>query len=105
MENIIKLTLSNGMNVEIDTTKANGHALMKARTAANNGDSTVIFLISEIATFDGNKLPAPEILNFSAYDVIADNYPKYVLSLDDFDFSRDGILHENIRQFLLREDW
>ncbi|WP_031492714.1 ATP-binding protein [Succinivibrio dextrinosolvens] len=42
---------------------------------------------------------------FGVYSKIKDNYPKYVLSLDDFDFSRDGILHENIRQFLLREDW
>ena len=42
---------------------------------------------------------------FGAYSKIKDNYPKYVLSLDDFDFSRDGIIHENIRHFLLREDW
>ena len=38
---------------------------------------------------------------FSAYDGIKDNYPKYVLSLDDFDLSRDGIIHMNIRDFLL----
>ena len=42
---------------------------------------------------------------FGVYSKIKDNYPKYVLSLDDFDFSRDGIMHENIRHFLLREDW
>ncbi|MBQ3679071.1 MAG: ATP-binding protein [Succinivibrio sp.] len=42
---------------------------------------------------------------FGVYGKIKDNYPKYVLSLDDFDFSRDGIIHENIRHFLLREDW
>ncbi len=42
---------------------------------------------------------------FGVYSKIKDNYPKYVLSLDDFDFSRDGIIHENIRHFLLREDW
>lgn len=70
MTELIKLTLSNGMKVEIDTEKANGHLLMQSRNAANNGASTVIYLISEISTFDGKKLPAPEILNFSAFDVI-----------------------------------
>ena len=42
---------------------------------------------------------------FGVYSKIRDNYPKYVLSLDDYDFSRDGIIHENIRNFLLRGDW
>ena len=28
---------------------------------------------------------------FGAYDNIRDNYPKYVLSLDEFDMSRNGI--------------
>lgn len=40
---------------------------------------------------------------FSALAHIPDNYPKLVLSLDDFDFSRDGITHHNIRDFLLRK--
>ena len=34
------------------------------------------------------------------YD-IPDNFPKYVLSLDEFDLSRDGIIHMNIRDFLV----
>lgn len=42
---------------------------------------------------------------FGVYSKIRDNYPKYVLSLDDYDFSRDGIIHENIRSFLLRDNW
>lgn len=37
---------------------------------------------------------------FSAYDNIADNYPKYVLSMDKFDMSRNGIIHQNIIDFL-----
>ena len=40
---------------------------------------------------------------FGAYDAIRDNYPKYVVSLDDYDMSRDGIKHRNIRDFLLAE--
>jgi len=40
---------------------------------------------------------------FSVYDSIKDNFPKYVISLDEFDFSRNGIIHKNIRDFLLGE--
>lgn len=38
---------------------------------------------------------------FSVYDSIKDNFPKYVVSMDEFDFSRNGIIHRNIRDFLL----
>ena len=40
---------------------------------------------------------------FSAFDTINDNYPKYVLSLDKTDFSRDGIIHKNIISWLLEK--
>lgn len=40
---------------------------------------------------------------FSVYDSIKDNFPKYVVSMDEFDFSRNGIIHKNIRDFLLGE--
>lgn len=42
---------------------------------------------------------------FGAYDSIRDNFPKYVVSLDEFDMSRNGIKHRNIRDFLLMEEW
>lgn len=42
---------------------------------------------------------------FGAYDHIRDNFPKYVVSLDEFDMSRNGIKHQNIRDFLLAEEW
>lgn len=42
---------------------------------------------------------------FGAYDTIHDNFPKYVVSLDEFDMSRNGIKHQNIRDFLLAERW
>ncbi len=40
---------------------------------------------------------------FSAYKTVKDSFPKYVVSMDDFDFSRDGIIHKNIKDFLLME--
>lgn len=42
---------------------------------------------------------------FGAYDCIDDNYPKYVLSLDKGDFSRNGIKHMNIIDFFMKEDF
>ena len=42
---------------------------------------------------------------FDVYDSIRDHYPKYVVSLDEFDMSRNGIRHRNIRDFLLADSW
>lgn len=41
---------------------------------------------------------------FGAYSTIKDNYPKYVISMDTFDFSRDGIIHMNLLEFLLGKE-
>lgn len=41
---------------------------------------------------------------FNAFNNIKDNYPKYVISLDNFDFSKDGIIHKNIIEWLLEKD-
>ncbi len=40
---------------------------------------------------------------FGAYKYIDDNYPKYVISLDKIDLSRDGIIHLNLIDFLLND--
>lgn len=37
---------------------------------------------------------------FGIYNEIKDNFPKYVVSLDEFDMSRNGIKHMNVREFL-----
>lgn len=42
---------------------------------------------------------------FGSFDSIRDNYPKYVVSLDEFDMSRNGIKHQNIRDFLTAKEW
>lgn len=39
------------------------------------------------------------------YDSIHDNFPKYVVSMDELDFSRNGIKHRNIKEFLLMQEW
>ena len=42
---------------------------------------------------------------FGIYNSIPDNFPKYVLSMDEFNLGRNGILHKNIREFLMAESW
>jgi len=38
---------------------------------------------------------------FTSLEKIDDNYPKYVISMDEFDMSRNGIKHINIIEFLI----
>ncbi len=69
--------------------------------------------IDFIATNDEEKLyfqvayllehPKTEDREFGAYKEINDNYPKYVISLDKTDFSKDGIIHKNIIDWLLEK--
>lgn len=42
---------------------------------------------------------------FGVYASIPDNFPKYVVTMDEIDMSRDGIKHRNIRGFLLAKEW
>lgn len=40
---------------------------------------------------------------FGVYNNINDNYPKFVISTDTFDFSQNGIIHKNIIDWLLNK--
>ena len=42
---------------------------------------------------------------FSVLEKIPDNYPKYVVTMDEFNMSRNGIKHMNIRDFLLKDEY
>ena len=69
--------------------------------------------IDFIATKDGQKeyYQVAYILHdentikreFDVYQKVKDNFPKFVISADHFDFSQDGIIHKNIIQWLLEK--
>ena len=40
---------------------------------------------------------------FGAYKNVADNFPKYVITMDKIDYSREGIIHKNIIDWLLEK--
>ena len=44
--------------------------------------------------------PETQDREFKAFDSIKDNYPKYVISTDTVNYSRNGIIHINILDFL-----
>ena len=52
-------------------------------------------------------LASPETVEreFGVYDLVRDNFPKYVVSLDEIDMSRNGIRHMNVRDFLTAKEW
>lgn len=100
----INLVLENIVYMEL---RRRGYAV----TVGKTGDKEVDFVCDK----RGEKLyvqvtyllAAEDTINreFGAYDSIRDNFPKYVVSLDEFDFSRNGIKHRNIRDFLLMKEW
>ena len=68
----------------------------------------------DFVVIDGNKkcfiqvsylMPSEETIKreFSVYNAVKDSYPKYVVSMDELDFSQNGIIHKNIKDFLLME--
>ncbi len=63
---------------------------------AINSEEKLYFQVAYL--LENTKTEARE---FGAYKEINDNYPKYVLSLDKVDFSKDGIIHKNIIDWLL----
>ena len=66
---------------------------------ANKGDKLYIQVAYLLASDDTIKR------EFGVFETIRDNFPKYVVSLDEFDMSRGGIKHKNIRDFLLQPEW
>ncbi len=67
--------------------------------------------IDFVAMKDGKKcfiqvaylLSSDDVIDreFGAYDSVRDPSPKYVFSLDEYDMSKDGIIHFNIEEWLL----
>lgn len=72
-----------------------------------NGDKEIDFIATkakEKLYFQVAYILADEKVierEFGAYKGIDDNYPKYVLTLDKFDFSQNGIIHKNVIEWLL----
>ena len=82
LRNDYKVTIggSNGLEVDFIAKKENIKIYVQ-----------VCYLLSKQSTIDRE---------FGSLLEIKDNYPKFVLSMDKYDFSRDGIQHVNIIDFI-----
>lgn len=67
---------------------------------AHKGKNRIYVQVSYLLAFEETRKR-----EFGVYDRIKDNYPKYVVSMDEVDMSQNGIKHLNIKDFLLAENW
>lgn len=95
IENVVLNELQNrGYEVYIGKTR-NGEVDFIANKDGKKEYYQVAYLLSDEKVIERE---------FGAYKSVNDNYPKYVLSLDRINFSKDGIIHKNIIEWLLEED-
>ncbi len=92
IENVVyNELLERGYDVYIGKTK-NGEIDFIATTTEEKLYFQVTYLL------ESNEVQNRE---FGVFKEVEDNYPKYVLSLDKANFSRDGVIHKNIIDWLL----
>lgn len=95
IENVVLNELQNrGYEVYIGKTR-NGEVDFIANKDGKKEYYQVAYLLSDEKVIERE---------FGAYKSVNDNYPKYVLSLDMINFSKAGIIHKNIIEWLLEED-
>ena len=91
LENIVYNELiSRGYNVEVGTLETGQIDFIATRFEEKKYFQVAFHLNDDIIDRE-----------FDIYNNIQDNYPKYVISNDTFDFSQNGIIHKNIIDFLL----
>jgi uncharacterized protein len=76
-------------------------------TVGNIDDKKIDFIASKNGAIEYYQVtyimstPKTRDKEFGSLLKIKDQFPKYVLSLDDFDFSQEGVIHKNLIDFLL----
>ena len=94
MENIVYFEmLRRGYNVKIGKVDN-----LEVDFVCKKNDETIYIQISYLLASEDTKER-----EFSVLENIKDNYPKYVLSMDEFDMSRNGIKHVNLIEFLTKD--
>ena len=93
LENIVYFEiLRRGYNVK--TGKVDN---LEVDFVCKKNDETIYIQVSYLLASEDTKER-----EFSVLENIKDNYPKYVLSMDEFDMSRNGIKHVNLIKFLVK---
>lgn len=94
-------------NVVYNELKVRGYEIYIGKTKSRE--------IDFVTKKDGNtkyiqvsyRLNSPEVIEreFGAFKTISDHYPKYVISLDQEDYSQDGVKHINLIDFLMSDEF
>ena len=94
-------------NVVYNELKVRGYEIYIGKTKSGE--------IDFVTKKDGNtkyiqvsyELNSPEVIEreFGAFKTISDHYPKYVISLDQEDYSQNGIKHINLIDFLMSDEF
>ena len=93
LENIVYFEmLRRGYNVKIGKVDN-----LEVDFVCKKNDETIYIQVSYLLASEDTKER-----EFSVLENIKDNYPKYVLSMDEFDMSRTGIKHVNLIEFLIK---
>ena len=93
LENIVYFEmLRRGYNVKIGKVDN-----LEVDFVCKKNDETIYIQVSYLLASEDTKER-----EFSVLENIKDNYPKYVLSMDEFDMSRNGIKHVNLIEFLIK---
>ena len=93
LENIVYFEmLRRGYNVKIGKVDN-----LEVDFVCKKNDETIYIQVSYLLASEDTKER-----EFSVLENIKDNYPKYVLSMDEFDMSRNGIKHVNLIEFLVK---
>ncbi|MBQ7746700.1 MAG: ATP-binding protein, partial [Spirochaetia bacterium] len=86
-----------GYDVDTGIAGANGNSTELDFVATKAGRETAYFQVCQ-TVMDSAVLER----ELKPFRMVQDNYPKYLLTMDRIDFSRDGIKHLNIADWLLR---
>lgn len=93
LENIVHFEmLRRGYNIKIGKVDN-----FEVDFVCKKNDETIYIQVSYLLASEDTKER-----EFSVLENIKDNYPKYVLSMDEFDMSRNGIKHVNLIKFLVK---
>lgn len=94
LENIVYIELlTRGYNIEIGKVKEK-----EIDFIAKKEGNIEYYQVSYMMTTEETRKR-----EFSVYSSIKDNFPKYVLSMDNINFTQNGIIHKNIIDFLLED--
>ena len=94
LENIVYIELlSRGYQVEIGRVRDK-----EVDFIATRGNEKAYYQVTYLMESENTRER-----EFGVYQLISDNYAKYVISMDHIDFSQEGIFHKNIIDFLLEE--